>query len=674
MPRRTRNGEYAMKEHALEYARQGFAVFPVQSPADAQRLRAELAKADLDEDERGKREKKIGEKKPFPGTRGVHEATTDEAKIKKRWTEWPEANIAWCPAMSLGGTVAVDLDVDKGDGEGGYSHEDLDALKLPRTGMAIRTPSGGLHLVYALKEGELLPPSTSKVGQKIDIRCKGSYGLLPPSKGPDGTEYTWKSRGDPAFRSDALVEAAGKARERDPKAEVWLIEQDLPEHDADYSEWLKGKAETGTCGVDGNHTLAKTGAMGHSFGLSEELTVERMLEHWNPRCEPPWSEEELRRHAGSGWRSATSPPGNLTKAYKKAERAAFFSEVKGDQAGKSAEVAPLPLETWDRTEPPPRKWLVEDWIPAGRLGSLYGKGGLGKSLLALQIAAAVMHGGKPVATQRLSDREQRLSDKDRAEASGIAKTLQGGQRVLWLSWEDETDEFKRRWRQAYRAEAITEEYPDPAWLGLVDMRKIGGALWGPDGAGGFNWTETGRRFLSMLEGYALAVIDPLAAAFMSSEIDRSQVRAFASALDRQAEESGCAVLIVGHPPKEEERSGKSGYSGSTDWRNAVRYMMLMETSDETGIQVHDDGKERKAGALRLRLDKASYAREDRHVWLERHYVKGPPTELAWRITSAKDAAKAYNPDKIIPECGSGTANGQGGSRKKLPLSARSDDP
>ena len=542
-----------MKEAALEYARQGFAVFPVQSPADAQRLRAELAKADLDEDERGKREKKIGEKKPFPGTRGVHEATTDEAKIKKRWTEWPEANIAWCPAMSLGGTVAVDLDVDKGDGEGGYSHEDLDALKLPRTGMAIRTPSGGLHLVYALKEGELLPPSTSKVGQKIDIRCKGSYGLLPPSKGPDGTEYTWKSRGDPAFRSDALVEAAGKARERDPKAEVWLIEQDLPEHDADYSEWLKGKAETGTCGVDGNHTLAKTGAMGHSFGLSEELTVERMLEHWNPRCEPPWSEEELRRHAGSGWRSATSPPGNLTKAYKRAEKAARFSKVEGGREAKSAERPRFRLYT-------PREglsfkgptWKLKEVLPDGAYTLLHAPKNSFKSFVAMNMALVL---GNPEA----AGGDNPWKPEDVANPGPVLYVLGEGARGMPSRME--------AWRLTYLCKQ-KEEGPDLANVHLTDPMPT--VLEGLD-----RWFEDTVN--KMPEPPSLVILDTLSYALAGLNDNEAQAgNAFVALLNRmKSVTEDTSVLVLHHPTKD----NKGNPRGSGVIKDAADVVLAIGVED-----------------------------------------------------------------------------------------------
>ena len=37
---------------------------------------------------------------------------------------------------------------------------------------------------------------------------------------------------------------------------------------------------------------------------------------------------------------------------------------------------------------PPRRWIVPDWVPVGVTTLLYGDGGLGKSLLAMQLATA----------------------------------------------------------------------------------------------------------------------------------------------------------------------------------------------------------------------------------------------------------------------------------------------
>ena len=39
------------------------------------------------------------------------------------------------------------------------------------------------------------------------------------------------------------------------------------------------------------------------------------------------------------------------------------------------------------------EWLVEDWLPSGRVSMLTGEGGAGKSRLALQLAAGIVTGG-----------------------------------------------------------------------------------------------------------------------------------------------------------------------------------------------------------------------------------------------------------------------------------------
>ena len=60
-----------------------------------------------------------------------------------------------------------------------------------------------------------------------------------------------------------------------------------------------------------------------------------------------------------------------------------------------ADEAPIPWTTWaEHPEPPtPRRWLVRDWLPAGRVALLTGPGGVGKSRLVLQLAAGIASGG-----------------------------------------------------------------------------------------------------------------------------------------------------------------------------------------------------------------------------------------------------------------------------------------
>ncbi len=304
---------------------------------------------------------------------------------------------------------------------------------------------------------------------------------------------------------------------------------------------------------------------------------------------------------------------------------------------------PLPGEDWDACDPPARQWLIHDMLPTGRLAALYGSGGAGKSTLALQIAAAVMYGGSPLhPVPGIRD-----PDALRADHAVLQPVADEG-RVLWLSWEDERNEMLRRWRMAHHAGAIVEPFPSPNLLRFVDMRAIGGPLWGPLEGGHVStratWTEAGRRFLHTLPGHKLAILDPLAAAFASSEIDRSLVRAFTSAIDAAAEAAGCTVLLIAHPSQAGQAKG--GYSGSTDWQASVRAFLSLEVSGETGCQFAADAKTVKAPAHRLRSPKQSYAFGGGHLWLARHWQRADPehacpAELAWFGCRPLDAAETH---------------------------------
>ena len=60
----------------------------------------------------------------------------------------------------------------------------------------------------------------------------------------------------------------------------------------------------------------------------------------------------------------------------------------------SRPAGPIELSTWvGQPEPEPRRWLVNAWLPAGRVALLTGPGGVGKSRLVLQLAAGIASGG-----------------------------------------------------------------------------------------------------------------------------------------------------------------------------------------------------------------------------------------------------------------------------------------
>ena len=314
-----------------------------------------------------------------------------------------------------------------------------------------------------------------------------------------------------------------------------------------------------------------------------------------------------------------------------------------DPAGMKPDTQPFSDEDLLKltTDPAPREWLVDRLIPHGRLSSLYGVGEAGKSRLVLQLAAAVIAGSGPMIRRD----PEASSDKGLETVGDVPEVKQQG-RVLLVTWEDEPNEVSWRWKMAHAAGAIV--CPDPRDdLRVLNMRAVGGPLWAPHPSGtrhtstAGEWTTNGRRVLASLQDFTLCVVDPIAAAYACSEIDRALVRAFCSAIDGEAEQAECTVILVGHPPKTGE-----AYSGNTDWYSAPRAMLTLGPV-ATGYTLREDvGKVIMAPCL-LR-QKGSYGRGGNVVWLRDHW-RQPTTaadrddhtaQLAWFATTPERAAAA----------------------------------
>lgn len=300
---------------------------------------------------------------------------------------------------------------------------------------------------------------------------------------------------------------------------------------------------------------------------------------------------------------------------------------------------PFPVEPADVADPEPRQWLIPGWLPRGRLASIYGRGAIGKSRLLLQIAHAVACAG-PVAAW---DPEVR----DAYAVRGDVPSVPEPGRVLLVTWEDEADEHRRRWRMAHAAGAVTTPRI-PAEIGIVDMRRHGaGALWAPDARGSGHtstrgtWTkDAGARVLAMLPDYDLVTLDPLAAVYACSENDRALVRAFASALDAAAEDAHCAVILSAHPSRSGEADA-GAESGSTDWRNAVRSRWVLARRN-SGCETNTGDS---VQGVCLELDKASYASAAGRIWLRSYYERaenGDWDRMAWLATTPFQAARAVH--------------------------------
>lgn len=258
-----------------------------------------------------------------------------------------------------------------------------------------------------------------------------------------------------------------------------------------------------------------------------------------------------------------------------------------------------PVE-WQGTTAPPREWIWPEWIPAATTTLLYGEGGTGKSLLALQLASAIAT-GQPFLGHPMTRRA-----------------------VMALFCEEDEDELQRRQEAVNaRLDIGMEDLEDLALMPAVGEDNL---LMTYDARGVGQTSEFGERFFGMAEEAqaGLLIVDTAADTFGGDENNRGQVRQFIARLNAFAVKTRAAVLLLAHPSVSGVATGR-GQSGSTAWVNSARSHLYFEfaATNRPDTDAPGDPAERV-----LSRKKANYSR------------KGDQLEMIWR-----DGAFAPGPEK-----------------------------
>ena len=229
-------------------------------------------------------------------------------------------------------------------------------------------------------------------------------------------------------------------------------------------------------------------------------------------------------------------------------------------------------------EPPPRVWAVEGYIPQGNVTGMFGAGGVGKSLIAQQLAT-VMTAGE----------------------SWLGIPLKQGA-VLGYFCEDDRDELWRRQHAINEGIGLPPESLNEFYMqSRTGMENI---LMRFEGGIGVK-----TKFFKQVEEEArdyhakLLILDNTAQMFGGNENDRSQVTQFVNSLHGLIAGGELAILLLGHPPKITASGVQADYSGSTAWDACFRSRLFFGRPEHD----EDENEEDNTSYRVLTKKKANYS-------------------------------------------------------------------
>jgi DNA primase len=209
--------------------------------------------------------------------------------------------------------------------------------------------------------------------------------------------------------------------------------------------------------------------------------------------------------------------------------------------------------------PPPREWIIPDWLPKGCVTAIYGDGGVGKSLLAQQLMAAV------------------------ATGKSWLRYKNEPMKVYGLLCEDDRDEIHRRQNSINQQLGIKEEdFGNMLYVSRVGKDNL---LMTFDKEERGKLTSFFNQLLADIQEFKpqLVVLDTLADLFGGNENIRIQVRQFVqNCCGEIARSVNAAVLLCAHP-SDSGLQRKTGTGGSTAWSNTVRSRWYLEKPEEDGV-------------------------------------------------------------------------------------------
>ena len=248
---------------------------------------------------------------------------------------------------------------------------------------------------------------------------------------------------------------------------------------------------------------------------------------------------------------------------------------------------------WDGKKAPHRQFIIPGWIVRGAAGLLTGQEGVGKSLIAQQMATCAALGRTFVGLE-------------------IAQV-----NAMYVTCEDPLDELWRRQESINAAMGCT----------MMDLRgrlklhslvgELGNELGTFDNEGRITPSPRYHQLVaSSLDFNAqLTILDNAAHMFAGNENARHDVASFLGLIERYSMTINGAAILLAHPNKAYSQGNKQGneYSGSTGWSAHVRNRLFIDYAPAPESGAPADPDERV-----LRKSKANYGKKGEEVTFRWH--------------------------------------------------------
>lgn len=328
-----------------------------------------------------------GEKRPTDSF--LELATNDPIKIEQLWRDpikgSKELNIGVLCGSGGNWIIIIDIDTkfDKRFNQSAIAN--YIAMGGHFDTLVVKTASGGLQVYFKLPVGQTFR-NMQGVVPNVDIRCENGYGIAPGSFSlASGGGYEIYVDKPIAELPPAIIPYLRPVKERKERLNGHANSEKAIPLFIDYLQRVNPAIE----GQGGDAHTYNVACMGvRDYGLSEPTTTLLMLEHFNPRCVPPWDADELKHKVENAENYAIGETGSRDP-----------EKLLNGVEYRPAAVEPLtyPEESINDTlmEPgtiPLTEWLAYPLLIQRKVTTLIGPGGVGKSSWAIALGCHAVVG------------------------------------------------------------------------------------------------------------------------------------------------------------------------------------------------------------------------------------------------------------------------------------------